>query len=341
MSDNLDQVKSLIDGHQKFVILQADNPDGDSLASSLALEQILTDLGKHATMYCAVNIPTYLRHLKGWDRVVDRLPVDFEASIIVDTSSLALFDNLASRPEMSLLQKRPCLVIDHHMSESTINFPTVVEYKHDVVATGQLIYDLAKQFDWPLALTTKEMIVSSIMSDSLGLISEGTSADTIRVVADMVEGGVNLAKLDDARKELMRKSPELIAYKGRLLERVEFHDNNRVAIISIPWDEIEKYSPLYNPTMLVLDEMRYGEGTDIAIGFKVYKDGRVTAKIKTNFGKGIAAELAEHFGGGGHRYASGFKITTGKPFNEIKSECIAKAGELLDKLEQGNDHEIQ
>jgi nanoRNase/pAp phosphatase (c-di-AMP/oligoRNAs hydrolase) len=49
--------------------------------------------------------------------------------------------------------------------------------------------------------------------------------------------------------------------------------------------------------------------------------------------------LAEHFGGGGHPYASGFKIQNGKPFNEVKSECIRVATELLAKLEQENTDE--
>lgn len=91
--------------------------------------------------------------------------------------------------------------------------------------------------------------------------------------------------------------------------------------------------------MLVLDDMRLTENTDLAIGFKVYSDGKVTAKIRCNYGKAIANKLAEHFGGGGHSYASGFKVTDGRPFNEIKSECIKFAAELLDKLEQDTTDE--
>jgi nanoRNase/pAp phosphatase (c-di-AMP/oligoRNAs hydrolase) len=44
--------------------------------------------------------------------------------------------------------------------------------------------------------------------------------------------------------------------------------------------------------------------------------------------------LAEKLGGGGHAFASGFKITDGRPFNEVKSECITLATELLATLKQ-------
>jgi bifunctional oligoribonuclease and PAP phosphatase NrnA len=112
---------------------------------------------------------------------------------------------------------------------------------------------------------------------------------------------------------------------------VEFLDNGRIAAITIPQEELDKYSPLYNPPMLVIDDMRLSRGTDIAVGFKTYRDGKITAKIRCNFGIGIADKLAEHFGGGGHPYAAGFKIQDGRDFNQLKSEFINVASKLLDE----------
>src|SRR3989344_3943170 len=151
------------------------------------------------------------------------------------------------------------------------------------------------------------MLSISILSDSLGLISEGTWARSIHIIAELVDNGVKLAELENARREMMRKSIELIRYKGKLLERIEYYADNRIATVTIPWAEIEKYSHAYNPSMLVIDDMRLTEGTDVAIAFKTYKDGKVTAKIRCNYDRNIAGDLAAHFGGGGHPYAAGFK----------------------------------
>ena len=84
--------------------------------------------------------------------------------------------------------------------------------------------------------------------------------------------------------------------------------------------------------MLVIDDMRLSEGTDIAIAFKLYKDGRITAKIRCNYGIAIAGDLAKHFNGGGHPYASGFRIEASDKqlFEDVKKECIEKATKLLD-----------
>ncbi len=63
------KIQNITDQAENIVIIQADNPDADSLASALALEQILGDMGKKVHLYCGVSIPSYLRYLEGWDRV--------------------------------------------------------------------------------------------------------------------------------------------------------------------------------------------------------------------------------------------------------------------------------
>lgn len=327
-------IATLLKDKKHILIVQADNPDGDSVASALALEQILHDLGKEPSLYCGVDIPKHLRHLPGWDRIEKDIPHNFDASIIVDCSSRGLLEIADSNGQLSWLLAKPLIILDHHDVESTID-ATINYNDSSAVATGELIYNLAKELDWPLDLQARNMIAVSILSDSLGLMTDATTPQSIRIIADLVESGVKLSELDEARRQTMRKSVDLVRYKGELLQRIEYYDDNSVATITIPWEEIEKYSSHYNPSILVLDDMRLTEGTKIAIAFKTYKDNRVTAKIRANYGYPIAKELAEHFGAGGHPYASGFKVI-GKPFNEVKSECIRVATELLTKYNQEN-----
>jgi len=331
--DEAEKIREILSGAQRVVILQADNPDGDSLGSALALEQILGDMGKEPVLYCGVDIPAYLRYIEGWDRVSKDLPNQFDLSIIVDTGADSLFEQLEKNGQKGWVKAKPVIVLDHHATEASIDFATVM-CNHTAVATGEVIYELAKQLDWPLNLTAKEMTAIAIMADSLGLVTEATSARSVHIIGELVEGGVSLAKLEQARRELMRKSPEVTHYKGELLQRVQYFSDNQVAVITIPWQEIERYSSQYNPSMLVLEDMRMTTGTHVAIAFKTYNNDRITAKIRANQGYPIADKLAEHFGGGGHAYASGFKIQDGRTFEDVKAECISVATDLLNQLEK-------
>lgn len=325
------QIADIIASVKTIVIIQADNPDIDSLASALALEAILGELGKIPILYCGVDLPVHLRYLPGWDRVGREMPKSFDASIIVDTTSNTLLEQLTKNGGKSWIAAKPSIILDHHKTEATIDFANVI-YNPTAVATGEVIYELACKLKWPIDKNTKKLIAIAILGDSLGLMSDATTSRSIHIIGEIVEAGVNLAEIDAARRATMRRDPELIHYKGRLLQRVEFHNEGRIATVSIPWDEIEKYSPLYNPTMLAIDDMRLGTNICLAIGFKIYRDGKITAKIRCNYGYPVADKLAEHFGGGGHELASGFKILKARPYEELKQEVIEVAEDLLSKL---------
>lgn len=335
----VNKIREIIDAATSVVVIQADNPDIDSLASALALESILGELGKQTHLYCGVDLPGYLHYLPGWDRVSKDIPNRFDASVIVDTSSDSLLEQLGKSGAKNWVAAKPSIIIDHHSTDATISFASVI-CNHPAVATGEIIYELAIQLDWKLDAAAKDLIAMAILSDSLGLMSQSTSARSIHIIAELVEGGVNLPELESARRETLRREPELITYKGELLQRVEFHADNRVATVCIPWEEIERYSPLYNPSMLVIDDMRLAKGTDVSICFKLYRDGKVTAKIRCNYGWGIADKLAEKFGGGGHPLASGFKVTDGRTYEQIKSETIKTAAEMLKEVEEKTANEV-
>lgn len=327
-----DALQQLVEKATRITVLQADNPDGDSLGSSLALEAILNELGKEVSLVCAVDMPQHLRYLNGWDRVGKEIPRNSDLSIVVDSSTETLFEYFERNGSLAWIKTKPLIVIDHHTETAGLSYASH-NYVEEAVATSEIIHRIATELHWPLPVDACEMMCVSIMSDSLGLTTEASTPDSFRIVADLIERGVSIPKLEQARRELMRKEPELLEYKGRLLERVSFDESGRIATVIIPWNEIERYSALYNPSMLVMDDMRLVVGVDVAIAYKVYKDGKITAKIRCNFERAIASDLSTAFGGGGHPYAAGFKILKPKPVDELRAEVDKKARELLDNLE--------
>jgi phosphoesterase RecJ-like protein len=335
-----EKIRELVTSAHKIVIIQADNPDADSLGSALALEHILGDLGKEVAMYCGVDIPGYLRYMAGWDRVLPELPSNFDLSIIVDASTYTLFDQLEQRGQLGWLKAKPCVVLDHHATvERPIDFATAQIIDEQAASTGELIFGLAHTLDWTVSAAAAEQLMTSILGDTQGLMNDLTHASTYRVMADLTDLGAHRPTLEEQRREYSKMADVIYKYKGRLLERTEFDLDGRLAHVTVPQDEINEYSPLYNPGPLVQFDMLQVRGIRLAIVFKRYDSGRITAAIRANNGTPIAGQLAERMGGGGHDYASGFKIEDGKPFNEVKSECLRTARELLDQLDKDTDHE--
>jgi bifunctional oligoribonuclease and PAP phosphatase NrnA len=327
-------IKQIVDKAQKIVIVQADNPDGDSLGSALALEHILGDLGKEPYLYCGTDMPTYLRYLEGWDRVESDLPNTFDASIIVDASTMSLLEKLVQSGFQKSLAAKPCIVLDHHASvENIIPFAEVILNDHENISSaGELVYRLAQDLDWPLSIAAQTCLMTAILGDTQGLSNQLARPETYRVMAAMVEDGVNRPALEELRREAGKMQQEIFKYKAKLIARTEFAADGRVAWVTVPQVEISQYSPLYNPGPLIQSDMLQTTGVEAAIVFKQYDDGKVTAAIRCNPTAGIAADLAVKMGGGGHAFASGFKVTDGRPFDAIKQECLKQATELLDNL---------
>jgi phosphoesterase RecJ-like protein len=339
-----EQIAAILAGAQRVVILQADNPDADSLGSALALEEILGDMSKEPFLYCGVDIPGYLRYLEGWDRVSKDIPNKFDASIVVDASTMTLLEQLQKSGQQSWIASKPCIVLDHHAEVSnTIPFATVTINDPQCSSTGELIYRIGKQLEWPLSTEAQAYQMTAILGDTQGLSNQLTSAETYRIMADMTDAGVDRSRLEDARREANKMPPVIFKYKGLLIDRTELVADGRLAIVTVPQPEITEFSPLYNPAPLVQGDMLQTAGVQVSVVLKYYDDGKATAAIRCNNGAPIGAELAEHFGGGGHPYASGFKVVPRtahyRPFNELKSECIRFATELLNKLDTEPVHE--
>jgi len=321
-----EQSKTLIEAAKKIIIIQAENPDGDSLGSSLALEEILSNLGKEVVLYCPVDIPKYMHYINGWDRVVSDFDPKADLAIIVDTTADVLLTKVLETPGVRhYLESHPVIVIDHHIqSEGSLSFEhTILE--REAVATSEIIYELAEKSGWAMTHQAAENMMVAIMSDSLGLTTQNVTADTYLTVSKLAALGAKQSDIEARRREYMKKSPEILAYKGRLIERIEYFLDGKLAVVHIPWTEIQEFSDQYNPSVLVLDEMRLVIGVEIGIAIKTYPDGKLTGKLRANIP--IAEQVAGFFGGGGHAYASGFRVY--EEYDKIISELVTATDKAL------------
>ena len=330
MSGPTENIQEIVESAEHVVIIQADNPDGDSVGTALALEEIVGDLGKRVSLYCAVDIPTYLRYMEGWDRVSKELPRKFDASIIVDASTTSLLEKLEQAGELQWLATKPCIVLDHHaVVEKAIPFATVLLNDPSKSSAGELLFSVAREIQWPLSVRAQECIMTAILGDTQGLSNQLASESTYRVMADMVAAGVDRPKLEELRREFGKMPVEIFRYKAALIERTNFSADGAVASVVIPQPEITQYSPLYNPAPLIQSDLLQTVGVALAVVFKTYDDGRVTAAIRSNAGHPIAAKVAAKMGGGGHEFASGFKDVSKRPQSEIIAECLDYAASLV------------
>ena len=322
-------MEQLIADAKNITVIQAENPDGDSLGSALALEEIFGDMGKNVTLYCPVDIPKYLHYINGWDRVTSDLNRSADLVIIVDTQAEILLSKVFDTPgARHFLETRSVIVIDHHETASDLSFEHTLVCETGA-STSEVIYRIAIKNNWTINQTAAENMLAALLSDTLGLTTQSSSADSFLVASKLVALGASVSAIEDRRRDFMKKSQDILRYKGRLLERIEYQLDGRLAIIHIPWEEIEEFSDQYNPSVLVLDEMRMVTDVDVAIAIKTYPDGKLTGKIRSNLP--VSDSIAGFFGGGGHKYASGFRIY--QSYDETYDNVIKSTQKALENYD--------
>lgn len=320
--------------YQHFCIIQAENPDGDSLGSAFALDYLISALKPEAEieLYCPVDIPKYLRYFTDWSRVTNEFAWKAEAYIIVDTASKILLSKLLDDPAIAnKLAAQPVFVLDHHETEDDLEFP------HDIIveplpACCDLIYNLIKSENLPLNSDIAKNLIYGILSDTLGLTSASVTAETFAHVSDLLkQGNLNIFELEEARREFMKKSPRILDYKADLIKRIDYSLDGTLATVHIPWEDIHEYSDEYNPNVLILEELRLVEGVEVAVAIKTYPDGKLTGKIRS--AKPIADQIAGFYGGGGHPYAAGFR-TYDLSYDDCLRDLVSVVPNLLAKAKE-------
>ena len=315
----LSQVVELIENKQSFAITTHLRPDGDGVGSSLGLCWLLRSLGKDAEVVLKDAIPISYLNLPGADEVkqISEVNGQYDAVFIIECSNLA-------RPDIEGLEAQVTVNIDHHSTSE--HFGTINWIDPTASAVGEMIYNLCKAIGGRISKEIAECLYLAIVSDTGSFHFSNTTDRTLKVASELVKVGVKPANISEiiynsypwSRIELMRQVLDTvrrdasgrIAYMRQTLameENSEAVDGDNNGFVNIPLSAKEVEVVLY---------MRETK-TDVY---------RVSLRSKGSIN---VAHVAEKFGGGGHRNASGLRIEG--DWNQLESKIIAELTKAIEK----------
>lgn len=320
LQQNIKKLQALVGEAKTILVLQPEKPDTDSLTSSLALEQILGDLGKEVVLYCKDKLPRYISYFEGADRVQDDFPSKFDMAILVDTGGPQQVGRTLEKYQ-SKLAKKPFVIIDHHGHREPMPFETIDVVDDSITSTCELVVNIARQLDWTINQDAASLLVPGILADTRNLTIATVTPTSFRVVADLIELGADINKIHEAYRNADALVPELLQLKGRLLSRLELFCDNKIALVTVTPEELKQYAEIHDPSDLVIYEMQWLKGVEVAVVIREYRGEGTKIKISTRARMPVAAKTCQHFGGGGHDRAAGAQVND-KPVDEVKAEFV-------------------
>lgn len=315
-SHTLDQVIDAIRHHHQFLLSAHVDPEGDCVASLLALDSLLRKLNKESSILCEDPLPEQLRFLdNGRWRTLHETPAPgkVDVGVVVDCPSLERIGRVRNLFEAS---GAFLINIDHHVSNRYFGAINYVDA--GAAASGELIYDLFKALNVPLSDEDRRAIYVSLSTDTGSFRYSNTTSKTHEIAADLLRQGLDTGTLNELLYENMpgRK----LALFQIFLNRIELLESGKVACAVLHEKDLSKSGALKNDLEGFVEFMRSVSGVKVAfLVTEQGKNARVSFRSKGDFDVNA---LAGHFGGGGHRKASGCTINSG--VREAKRKIIEK-----------------
>jgi bifunctional oligoribonuclease and PAP phosphatase NrnA len=288
----LDRVLQEIRARHRFVVTSHARPDGDGIGSALACGQILRLMGKDAQVVMHDGVPRIYRNLPFADHVLqsDTVPPN-DAVILLECDGL-------KRTLLQGLEECFLINLDHHASAR--NFAHVNWIDSTVMATAELVYRLARLAGVPVDADIATCLYTALMTDTGSFMFEGTNEHTFTVARELVLAGADPAGC--ARPIYFGHSTAKLRLLGAALSNL--HLEGPLAWISVTQKQMaclgareEDCEGLVNYALSIGD-------VQVAVFFRELPDGRFRVSLRSK-GRVNVSTVAEHFGGGGHKCASG------------------------------------
>jgi len=308
------------------------NADGDGCGSVVALWHLLMDMGVRAAITNPTPFPKrYSFLLEGADRAdksaeaVKHLE-RADAVIVLDISDLGRLGHLGRVVEKTTA---PVACIDHHATVGTLpEGPWLVD--PTACATGELVYDLAQAAGWELNLPAARALYVAMMTDTGGFRFGNTTPRAMQVAAHLLAHGLNPEEL--SRQVYYSESEGKVRLIGAILETLVVEQERGLAWITVPDGALKKYGLRPDDLEGIVDYPRSVEGVKAALMFRSLANGRIKVSFRS-VGDIDVGKLAEGFGGGGHRNASGASFDGN--LADVQQLTLTAMRDLLDANEGG------
>jgi phosphoesterase RecJ-like protein len=306
-----------IEEGRRFLVASHESPDGDALASTLALTNALREMGKEVVAYNADGVPSSFDYLPGSATVVrslDGLP-PFDTGFVLDAGELR-------RAGSHLKDCCSALVnIDHHPHSE--HFGEIHFVDVGASATGALIYRILKEGGFSISPAVALCIYTAILSDTGSFRYSNADPEAFRIAAEMVALGVDPWTVASG---LYESQPEMrLRLLALTLATLTVSPCGRYASVTTTLAMMAETGAGPEHTDGFVNYPRSVRGVEVAVFFRQTAPSSCKVGMRSK-GRIDVGALARNLGGGGHHNAAGGMVEG--TLEEVRTRVFS----LLDAL---------
>lgn len=305
------------------------NPEGDALGSSLALALYLKQLGKAAKVVIKDPIPYFLEFLPEKKLIVQSPSIteNFDVICVCDCGDVArtgYFKNPGPGEKIPYPSKE-VINIDHHVTNK--GFGTINWIEGEASATGEMIYDLISAMKGTITPSIATAIYTTIITETGSFHYSNTTSKMFNIAAECVSKGIDVNQI--AKGIFDTSSKGRLALLGKVLETLEVSSDGKIASVFVAGRMFKETGTMAEDTENFVNYPRSIRGVEVAVLFREISgtEYKISLRAQNNLD---VSEIAESFGGGGHKKAAG--CTVQGSLGEVREKVFQAIGKRMKTL---------
>ena len=294
--------------HRKFVLTTHMSSDGDGLGSQLAMAHGLRSLGCEVALINPTPVPPNFEFLLSHPGEIvtpgemkePRSAFDGALTVVLD---MGAFDRLGAVLPLTKFGEG-IVVIDHHRMDRVAG----VEYILDTsaCATGEMVSRILDALNIPYNFAIAQALFVAIYTDTGGFRYPGTTPETLRLAARLLEYGVDPQRVYTEIFE--RQSATRLRLTGEILSTLKISPGSKVAWLVVDRPMLDRAGAQWEDADDMVNFTLQIDGVEAGFYFKELDTGVTKASCRS---RGVFAvdQFVALWGGGGHHHAAGVRLS--------------------------------
>lgn len=314
--DIFKQIFKLIKSYDEIVIARHIGPDPDAIASQVALRESIKLTFPEKRVYAVGAGVSKFKYLGSLDRV-DYNSITNALLIVLDVPNFIRVDGIEG------LTYKDIIKIDHHPKEDiegTADF-TSSDYSSTAEMVADLIFNTKLEMDKNIA----ENLFLGIVSDSERFLFKNTQMHTFEVVVKLIKDyNLDFVSLYDF---IYDKSFNECRFEAYIINNLTITDN-RFGYILLDHSIIEEYGVDNSTPSVIINNFNFIKELN-AWCFITYDERNELYKVNIRSRGPVINEVASKYNGGGHKFASGARISKKTDVDKIIADLDKVCEEYL------------
>lgn len=312
--NTIKDLDSILENVQSVGISGHIRPDGDCVGSTLAVyNYIKNNYPRIDAQVFLEPLPNIFSFLQNVEEIQHDYPQreKFDLFIALDCADKERLGNAVKYFDAA--SHTAC--IDHH--ESNLSFAEDNYIFPEASSTCELVYELLEK-----GRVTKEIaecLYTGMVHDTGVFQYSCTSSKTMNIAGHLMDLGIDYTGIID--RTFYEKTYNQNRVLGYTLVKSQLYLDGQCIVSALTSDEMKEFDVLPKHMDGIVNQLRVTKGVRVAIFMYQNADGSYKVSARATDDTNLA-ELAVHFGGGGHAKAAGFTMTG--EIGQITEEIVAE-----------------